>query len=232
MNRRILFSLATVLLLLAIVFPIPTSIPHLSADESGGISGIVTETDGMTPIAGALVAFFDYAGSPYVAVAQAYTRGDGSYSASLSAGRYRVQASSAGYVTEYYADRLDSAFAWPVMVVSGVTTPNIQLTLDKYGAISGRAYHTDGITPIANARVTVHRDGSASYCFLRTGTDGTYGVQVVPGKLHRERVVRGKYNEYYEQQIRDTGANLLRVDSEQYVMGIDFTLDKFVGDVR
>ncbi|MBK8024460.1 MAG: hypothetical protein IPK19_24285 [Chloroflexi bacterium] len=57
-------------------------------------------------------------------------------------------------------------------------------------------------------------------------------MQVVPGNYIVSASFEGKYNEYYEQQIRDTEANLLRVDSEQYVMGIDFTLDNFVGDVR
>jgi len=95
--------------------------------KQGGISGKVTESDGITPISGALVEVLEEFSSPPMGrdVLGAGTTGtDGKYTISnLSAGKYYVRAFKVGYVGNYTKG---------VNVSAGSTTGGINIILSPY----------------------------------------------------------------------------------------------------
>jgi hypothetical protein len=94
----------------------------------GSISGHVYEADGTTPIAGASVYAFPIVGDHPGAGAN--TQPDGNYTIQgLPSGRYRVQVTASGHVSQFYSYVADEALATEVTVNAPNDTPGIDFAL-------------------------------------------------------------------------------------------------------
>ena len=96
--------------------------------HAGSISGHVYEADGTTPIAGASAYAFPIVGDHPGAGAN--TQPDGNYTIQgLPSGRYRVQVTASGHVSQFYSDVADEALATEVIVNAPNDTPSIDFAL-------------------------------------------------------------------------------------------------------
>jgi hypothetical protein len=96
--------------------------------HAGSISGHVYEADGTTPIAGASAYAFPIVGDHPGAGAN--TQPDGNYTIQgLPSGRYRVQVTASGHVSQFYSDVADEALATEVTVNAPNDTPGIDFAL-------------------------------------------------------------------------------------------------------
>ena len=119
----------------AVVSGLVTADINFTLDAGGGISGVVYQVDGVTPIANAHVWANSYDGGGGNGYAR--TDSDGRYTITgLPAGDYRVEAAagSQGFMREYYQETSDYQLASRVSVVSGQTTPDIDFTLNAGGS--------------------------------------------------------------------------------------------------
>lgn len=144
--------------------------------ESGGtISGIVYQSDGVTPVSGASVNIYDATTQNWRYGAG--TDSNGTYNATVLSGTYRLSAKGDGNALEFYSE---SGANLPdgndVMVTDGATTSDINFTLDPGGTISGVVYASDGITPLEKLNV------SPDYMWVGTCTnsEGEYTLYNVP----------------------------------------------------
>jgi hypothetical protein len=141
------------------------------------------------PIAGAWVSADPYDGSGTWGSVE--TNADGTYTiAGLSADSYRVYAYATGYLTEYYDNERDWSMATSVAVSEGQDTPDINLSLDVGGTISGTITDGQG-NPIEDAWVSADPyDGSGTWGSAETSADGTYTISP-PLRLHSVRHGQG-----------------------------------------
>ena len=147
----------------------------------GAIESTVYETDGVTPIANVFVHASEYNTGAYANGDT--TDADGTYRIpGVSAGVYRVETwvpDDLGFAREFYTSTPDWNLAAQVTVNEGLTTPNIDFTLDAGVSISGVAYEDDGVTPVPNAHVWANQ---YDCCGGGNGaqTDDT-GAYTIPG---------------------------------------------------
>jgi hypothetical protein len=191
------------------------------------ISGMVLESDGVTPVPNASV----YAsGTNYEN--DAVTASDGSYViGGLPADNYQVEVNAAnrGFVYECYQDDLLCLDPTPVAVALGDDTPGIDFTLEVGGTISGIVLESDGVTPVANASVyasginTGYGSGSA------TSGDGTYTIQGLPPGNYRVEILFGSGQvflyECYQNDLLCQDPTPVAVTLGADTSNIDFTLE-------
>ena len=153
-----------------------------SLEPGGSISGTVYEADGVTPVGNADVWADSYeccGGGEGTRTAP-----DGTFTITgLAPGDYRVAARTEGYTREFYDDTTDWNLAARISVTAGVTTPDIDFSLEQGGSISGTVYEADGVTPVGNADVWAD---SYDCCVggegTRTAPDGTFTITgLAPG---------------------------------------------------
>lgn len=110
----------------------------------------------------------------------ATTASDGSYALfGLPADDYVVRATALGYAREYWDNVAPFNEATMISVSAGVVTPGIDFVLTEGGSLSGHVYQSDGMTPIAGARVFVR---PSKYFFdagfwATTDIQGAYQVE-------------------------------------------------------
>ena len=137
-----------------------------------------------------------------------------------------------GYVHQWYSNTLHFEDAWPVPVVQGATTPDINFPLQPGGAISGTVYADDGVTPLENVNVDI---GAGDYGTC-SDAGGHYQINSLPYGDYTV-VAGGGYNwclddesvyaaEYWEEVPTEDQATLLPVNGTiPFHSGIDFTLE-------
>ncbi|MCH7652669.1 MAG: carboxypeptidase regulatory-like domain-containing protein, partial [Chloroflexi bacterium] len=158
--------------------------PNIDFSLGGGgtITGKVTEADGVTPIAEALVfAEPDWEGAVEVEV---MTKTDGTFEMiGLAPGEYVVEAEADGFALEIFNETDDFELAQIVEVFSDGITANVNFTLDVGGTISGTV--TNGSTPIAFAEIvawpTTKPFEPGEFTFDgETSFDGSYDIHGLP----------------------------------------------------
>jgi len=129
-------------------------------------------------------------------VGEDYTDSDGDYSiGGLATGSYKVMfVGSAGYVTEWYNDKADSASADTVGVTAGSITENINAVLVQGGSISGRVTDDSSGAGIENIRVDVYLPEGTIANWDLTDADGYYSV---------DRLATGSYKVLFNRNLLD-----------------------------
>jgi hypothetical protein len=118
------------------------------------ISGRVFDESNKKAIYNATVCACGSANYLVDACLNATTASDGSYKINdLNQGEASLFVVADGYVPRYYNGVYDEKKATMVTTRFGENTPDINIGLEKGGAISGRVYQADGITPAANVLV-------------------------------------------------------------------------------
>ena len=111
-------------------------------------------------------------------------------------------------------------------MTAGVTTPDIDFSLELGGSISGTVYEADGVTPVGNADVWADTyDCCGGGEGTRTAPDGTFTITgLAPGDYrvvaHGEGYARGFYHETSDFDL----ANRVTATAGTDTSGIDFTL--------
>lgn len=198
--------------------------------SNGSISGRVYQSDGVTPIAGAMVGVFDYSSPRNYGWLP--TSADGNYTFSdLATGTYAVRVEANGYAVEWYDGVLDKAEATPVSVVAPNNTPGINFTLEPGSSILGHVYESDGTTPIVGAQIDVFHYDSLSgkwvgYETTWTRPDGSYKTSGLPTGTYNVRVKTDDYGvEWYDNAYEALKATPVSVIIPNDTLGIDFILE-------
>jgi len=211
---------------------------NASLSVGARITGTVTTTNGVTPIAGVYVAAYRQAGSEWDWMGYDYSGQDGVYDiGGLATGVYRVGFwPDADYQEEYYDNQTDSDAATPIPVPTITTIANINAALTPSGAsgagsISGVVTGPDGTTPLLGAYVNLYvpQDGGWVYeTTVATMADGSYvlgglaaGTNLIQFMDPSEVLVA----EWYSQSPDMGGAMPLILMPGQQLTGIDATLE-------
>jgi len=203
----------------------------------GNISGTVYESDGVTPVQGASV---QVCNSSWQTVRWAYTDAQGNYLAwELQPGEYYVYADgsvlSQGQVffKEYYPESADKPGASTVSVAGSDTVTNINFTLAKMGAISGRVTDEGTGQPIADAWIELYNAGWTSAggaCANQNGEYTIYGLESGNYYIRATgyQVGMGEFyvEEYYDNQSAQGSANPIPVTVPNTATGIDIAMTR------
>jgi len=182
-------------------------------------SGHIYAEDGVTPLEGATVVltttYYEWFGWP------TNTDANGAYSLSdLPVGDYILQASAQGYATQFYAAGDDWAGATPFSI-TGDNPPDIDLSLDPAGTISGTVLGEDG-QPILDATINVSAIGITNGSHdvqAEVGDDGSYTLSGLrPGAY--EILANSSYTAAYSSLYYDNQP--LKADATAFVISQDF----------
>jgi hypothetical protein len=173
------------------------------ADSTGGISGIVCESDSVgMPIQGAFIHAFECAGFHE---GNAYTDQRGGYVIDgLNPGSYYVEVSAGGFVHEFYDDALELADATPVDVLADQTTPSINFMLGSEDTtesecISGTVVDAAG-DPLSCLIVAFK--GKADFFVATSNDSGCYSVEDISADtFYVYAWAPGYIAEYYDDAI-------------------------------
>ncbi|NQT82506.1 hypothetical protein HQ563_05760 [bacterium] len=180
------------------------------------ISGHVYQADGSTPISGAMAAAFDEAIGKWVGTT---TGDDGSYSILVPGGSYKVWANADAWSGEFYdnTNRIENATV--ITVVAPEERAGIDFALLAYSAtIKGHVYRQDGVTPIVTAWVEAYDyDPHRLLARAESADDGSYTLQVPPGRFRIRAGGWGCYPQYY--------ASPVTVGDLEVMENIDFLLE-------
>lgn len=251
-RKRLLFSLICFVVVFNLAMPIslyieasPTKIylfdehslnqSSVYAASTGSISGYVYQSDGSTPIAGAMVGVFDprspfnYGWVPTIA--------DGSYTfGGLQTDTYVVRVEAEGYAVQWYQGVIDKRQATPVSVTAPDDTSGIDFTLEPGGSILGHVYKSGGITPIERAQIDVFDYALLPYEFVVyetawTRSDGSYKTGGLPTGAYGVRVKASGYlAEWYYDTYNVSEATPVSISVPYDTTGIDFILEPTLAD--
>ena len=200
-----------------------------SLEAGGSISGIVYESDGVTPVADVDVWADSYdccSGGEGTRTAS-----DGTYTIrGLAPGDYRVYArgSDRGLAGQYYNNTTDWELAVTVTVTASAITPGIDFSLAGGGSISGTEYEADWVTSVGNVDVCADSyDCCGGGEGTRTASDGTYTIKgLEPGeyRVYARGSEHGLSGEFYNDTTDWDLAARVSVTSGATTPNIDFTL--------
>jgi protocatechuate 3,4-dioxygenase beta subunit len=203
----------------------------------GKITGVVTSSDATgEPVEGLYVSANNFNGDEGGGSAQ--TQADGTYTITgLASGTYRVQIDSRQpgvfWVEEFYNNTQNWDMAFPVPVVVGQTTPDIDFDLSQGGKISGYVMDADH-NPIGNMEVIVSSDSwgkgtttqSNGYYETPGLPVGSYKLNVRPGALPPYYI-----SEWYDDSLTNNSAISVPVVSGQVIEGKNFVLSTGAGGI-
>jgi PKD repeat protein len=203
---------------------------------TGTISGYVYQSDGQTPIEGAIITIWDFdtlPGSGSATYEAVRTNADGSYrTVGLPFGVYAVRVVAMGYAVEWYDDTHRVAEVTPVSVNPPNDTLGVDFVLAPGGSIIGHVYKADGTTPIRDARITVFEYYSQTNQWLhyfgggaRTDTEGYYRTGGLPSGQYKVRAYAKGYQEvFYDNTHGIDQATSISVSAPNNTYDVDFNL--------
>ncbi len=174
-----------------VVVPAATQVSNVNAvlSQASKISGMVTASDGISPLAYIQVEASRWVEnewwSGWDSAGYAFTASNGFYAiGGLAAGTYRVLFAGWGesHLPEAYDDAPSLDEGDDIFVPAAATTSNVNASLVAYSKISGTVTGPDGTTPLADIWVEVHRfnNGTTWSGINRTWTD-TSGHYLIDG---------------------------------------------------
>jgi len=199
------------------------------------ISGRVTATNGVTPLAGINVAAYRQSETGWEYSGGAGTESSGYYDVGgLSTGIYRVAffASDGRYHDEYFNNQTlwDSADSIPITTPSTVENINATLAEVPPTSISGTVTGPDGTTPLKDIWVNLYCYNGTNWIYdttVSTLQDGTYLFDGLNAGTNRVQFLdaAGIYiPEWYENTNNLATASNIVVTGETQITGIDATL--------
>lgn len=204
----------------------------LVLDPGGTISGHIYKPGGVTPLANCHIGAEEYSTGEWMGWNN--TENDGSYLLVLPAGTYAVRTYPSNndhpYIDEYYENVYDRNQATQVVVVGTNNTPDIDLTLDAGGTVSGHVYKEDGVTPLANCQVWIQDTNNFNNLVdAWTRSDGSYTARIYPGWFcARALPIESGYDAYADQWYQDAhwcwDADAVQVVLSGEVQNVDFVL--------
>ena len=211
--------------------PVPvtagTSTPNIDfvMTSGGSISGVVYDTDGVTPLGDVDIS----ANSEVGGGGHTRSRGDGSYKIEgLATGVYRVSANLEGYIHLFYSSTPSYDEATLVDVTTGAETQGIDIVMQTGGSISGTVVTANPGDPIAGVDVWANSyDGAGGGNGTRTNLDGTYEITGLAPDQYRVRAQKsdaGYVGEWYDDTTDWGAATPVVVAAGAPTTGIDFDL--------
>ncbi|MDH7516222.1 MAG: carboxypeptidase regulatory-like domain-containing protein [Bacteroidota bacterium] len=158
---------------------------------------------------------------------------NGTYRLVVPAGKYKVQASAVGYLTEFYQEKPDAASADEVTVpATGGDVSGIDFTLGTGGSISGTVLRAADNTPIENATVRIltssRSDPTNSGSIFGAAVTDRQGNYLITGLPTGDYVVfaekAGFETQYYDGTDDPAKASKVHVESDRTTTGINFAL--------
>ena len=149
----------------------------------------------------------------------------------LMPGAYVVMAEKEEYLVQYY-DHSESLFqAAAINLARKDTVINLSFHLKPGAAISGVVYMADGVTPLAEATVTLYRLGlprrSEGVKMTRTDAAGLYRLSgLASGDYLLKAAREGYLTEYYQEAAAGNEADTVTVIAPEEKSAIHFTLDQ------
>lgn len=209
---------------------------NVTLSYTSAISGHVYESDGVTPIYNTVVRIYDLDWNQVGYID--YTDQNGYYIVkNLGPGNYfayasgDVQGKGYAYFEEYYLNASTKGEATQIAVTDSDTTVNINFTLDRKAAISGRVCESDGTTPIANTMVNIYNSAWESVTSACTDANGYYTAYgLLSGDYYVEStgyiVGEGEFYlpEYYDDSSTKAGATLISVSPPNTAGNINFDM--------
>lgn len=220
-----------------IVVPSGTNVSGIDASlaTASKISGIVTGSDGITPLPDIWVAAYQWDESGWWEQEESsYTDADGTYTiGGLPAGTYRVQFSDSqgDYLSEAYANAPDLESGTDVVVAAGETATGIDASLAAASKISGIVTGPDGTTPLSDIWVAAYQWNESGWWeqveSYYTDADGAYIIGGLPAGTYRVQFSDG--NGDYSPEVFDNVPDLdsgmdIPVATGEIVAGIDASL--------
>ncbi len=149
----------------------------------------------------------------------------------LMPGAYVVKAEKEEYLVQYY-DHSDSPFqAMAINLARKDTVINISFHLKPGAAISGAVYMADGVTPLAEAEVSLYRLGlprrPEGAKITHTDAAGLYRLSGLSSGSYLLKAAREGYiTEYYQEAAAGNEADTVTVTAPEEKAAIHFTLDQ------
>ena len=211
----------------------PDSVENINftLETKSAITGQVLSATTSEPLAMATVFAVHLTSNRFAGHWARHTKTDrnGNFVLSVPAGNYIVGAVAEGFGVKYFDNVAHMNEATPVKVEDGLHTTGIDFSLDPLASISGVVTSASAGAPIAHATVEAFPEtwiGKKPYR-VRTGEDGTFTIpNVRPGIYVIKAKAKGYLPEYYQEASRLKDATLVKIDLNQSVTGIDFTLGK------
>ncbi len=209
----------------------------------GCITGTVVDEQSGTPIAGAWIMAFSRQQPMSSKNLFAVSDASGTYKIdSVADDVYLVAAYANGYLPEFYDNAPSPVRATPV-AVKGVEVNDVNFSLDKGGAISGKV-QTDLGSPLAGVQVfaeSLERTPIEipGLTLLRqtavTDAEGNYRISGLPAGRYRvsARTVIGGFAvvKFYNEKTRPQQADPVTVEADRETTGIDFTFTQTTGRI-
>jgi len=185
----------------------------------GQITGKVTDVSTSAALAGVLVCASNSAGGGCGVTNEA-----GQYTiTSLATGEYTVKFSSANYVPQYYAGKLEASEATPVAVTAGATTAGIGAALEVGGQITGKVLDSATKKPIAGTLVCAS-DGALGACGVANEA-GEYAITGLASGQYTVKFAASNYvPQYYNGKAGAAEATPVPVTARETTTGINATL--------
>ncbi len=203
-----------------------------SLQMTNALTGVVTNEQDGTPVAGAVVAVHalltEKPGEVMRFEHTARTNEQGEFAMQLRAGFYLVYTKAKNFVSEWYQDAEKPAEGVPVQVFTDQHT-EIRIALAPYGGIAGTVIDENSQLPIPGARVKAFYEGRSkgegrSFSVL-SGTDGTYSFDALPPGDYMVAAKADSYLvEFWQEADSVGGATPVTVESGKPIDKIDFTL--------
>ncbi len=177
-----------------------TSGINASLIQGGSITGTITDATSGTAANGITVTAYNYTGTSTSYAGSATTGSTGHYSITgLNTGSYKVEFSSAGYVTQYYNDRQTLTSSDSISVTNGKATTGINAAMQEAGAITGKVTDASSQASVANALVTAYNSQGSATESTYTGTNGVYQLNTLPAGSYRVEFSEGQNQNYLPQ---------------------------------